>query len=68
LVLAAAFTTMVSAQGGNPTYKPKRINKMIELLEAGQAVYDVGVDAPATKRVTKEGHLQKDRCPTDGEH
>lgn len=39
-----AFASLLSAQGGDPSYKPKRINKMIELLEAGQPVYDVSVD------------------------
>ena len=43
-VFGIALTTLVSAQGGDPSYKPKRINKMIELLEAGQPVYDVSVD------------------------
>ena len=43
-LLAAALTTIVSAQGGDAGYKPKRLNKMIELLEAGQPVYDVSVD------------------------
>ena len=39
-----AFSTLVSGQGGDPHYgKPKHLNKMIELLEAGQPVYDVGV-------------------------
>ena len=37
-------STLVSGQGGDPGYgKPKRLNKMIELLAAGQPVYDVGV-------------------------
>jgi len=39
-----ALSSMPSAQGGDPGYKPKRINKMIELLEAGQPVYDLSVD------------------------
>src|SRR5436309_4238569 len=35
---------LVSGQGGDPHYgKPKRLNKMIELLAAGQPVYDAGV-------------------------
>ena len=39
-----AFSTLVSGQGGDMNYgKPKRLNKMIELLAAGQPVYDVGV-------------------------
>ena len=43
-VLGIALTSLLSAQGGNAAYKPKRLNKMIELLEAGQPVYDVSVD------------------------
>ena len=44
-VMVAAVATVLSAQqgGGDPTYKKKRINKMIELLEAGQPVYDLSV-------------------------
>ena len=30
------------AQGGDPNYKPKRLNKAIELLEAGQPIYNAG--------------------------
>ena len=45
LVLAlAALTLPVNGQGGDPSYKPKRLNKMIELLEAGQPVYDISVE------------------------
>jgi 4-hydroxy-2-oxoheptanedioate aldolase len=44
LVLGIALTSFLSAQGGNATYKPKRLNKMIELLEAGEPVYDVSVE------------------------
>jgi hypothetical protein len=43
LLVAIALTSLPSAQGGNPSYKPKRINKMIELLDAGQPVYDVSI-------------------------
>ncbi len=44
VLLVSAFATVsLFAQGGSPAYKPKRINKMIELLEAGQPVYDVSV-------------------------
>jgi 4-hydroxy-2-oxoheptanedioate aldolase len=43
VVLGLALTSLISAQGGDPGYKPKRLNKMIELLEAGQPVYDVSV-------------------------
>ena len=44
LVLAIALTSFLSAQGGTATYKPKRLNKMIELLEAGEPVYNVSVE------------------------
>ena len=43
LALAMIFASSLWAQGGDPNYKPKRINKMIELLEAGQPVYDISV-------------------------
>ena len=43
LVLAMVFASSLWAQGGDPNDKPKRINKMIELLEAGQPVYDISV-------------------------
>jgi 4-hydroxy-2-oxoheptanedioate aldolase len=43
-LVGLGFTTLVWGQGGDPNYgKPKRLNKMIELLAAGQPVYDVGV-------------------------
>ena len=42
-LIGVLFVSMLEAQGGNPAYRPKRINKMIELLEAGQPVYDVSV-------------------------
>jgi 4-hydroxy-2-oxoheptanedioate aldolase len=43
-VLGVLVASPATAQGGDPSYKPKRINKMIELLEAGQPVYDVSVE------------------------
>jgi hypothetical protein len=43
-VVGFVWSTQVSGQGGNPQYgKPKRLNKMIELLAAGQPVYDSNV-------------------------
>jgi 4-hydroxy-2-oxoheptanedioate aldolase len=42
-VAGIALTSLLAAQGGDPSYKPKRLNKMIELLEAGQPVYDISV-------------------------
>jgi 4-hydroxy-2-oxoheptanedioate aldolase len=43
-LVGIAFTSILWAQGGDAAYKPKRFNKMIELLEAGQPVYDVSVE------------------------
>jgi hypothetical protein len=45
LIVSAFATASLVAQGGKPAHKPKRINKMIEVLEAGQPVYDVTSDA-----------------------
>ena len=50
LLVGIALTTLLSAQGGNASYKPKRINKMIELLEAGQPVYDISVEGVGTRK------------------
>ena len=48
--LAIALGTLLSAQGGDPNYgKPKRLNKMIELL-AADAVYDVVVTGGGMKK------------------
>jgi hypothetical protein len=41
-LLGIALTSFLSAQGGSPTYKAKRINKAIELLEAKQPVWFTG--------------------------
>ena len=49
-LLAFAFAGSLLAQGGDPNYKPRRINKAIELLEDGQPIYYTGTgatDAPA---------------------
>ena len=56
-LVGVGLTTLLSAQGGNASYKPKRINKMIELLEAGQPVYDIsveGVGYEEGKKLAKE--------------
>ena len=42
-LVAVGFASIVAGQGGDASYKPKRINKMIELLDAGQPVYDISV-------------------------
>ena len=41
-LLALAFISTLWAQGGDPNYKPKRINKAIELLADGQPIYNAG--------------------------
>src|SRR5262245_60072920 len=56
-LLVAVFTLAVSGQGGDAGYKPKRLNKMIELLEAGQTIYDIsveGVGYEEGKKLSKE--------------
>jgi 4-hydroxy-2-oxoheptanedioate aldolase len=58
LLAVAAFTLPVKGQGGDPNYKPKRLNKMIELLEAGQTVYDISVEGVGYDEGKK---LAKDR-------
>jgi hypothetical protein len=60
-----AFSTLLSGQGGDPQYgKPKRLNKMIELLEAGQPVYDVGVTGGGYEEVRTRMSWVGDRpCP-----
>lgn len=55
--LLAAFTLTIQGQGGDPNYKPKRLNKMIELLETGQTIYDIsvqGVGYDDGKKLAKE--------------
>jgi hypothetical protein len=55
--LLLGFTLVIAGQGGEATYKPKRLNKMIELLESGQTVYDIsvqGVGYDDGKKLAKE--------------
>ena len=43
LLLALVFGLVVTlAQNGNPAYKPKRINRAVELLAEGQPIYYTG--------------------------
>jgi 4-hydroxy-2-oxoheptanedioate aldolase len=58
VLILAAFTLPVKGQGGDPNYKPKRLNKMIELLEAGQPIYDISVEGVGYEEGTK---LSQDR-------
>jgi 4-hydroxy-2-oxoheptanedioate aldolase len=72
LVLAlcgAALTAFLSAQGGDPNYgKPKRLNKMIELLAAGQPVYDVGVSYGGYEEGKKLAQTTNDVITYEMEH
>ena len=43
LMLIIAFGAMIAiAQNGNPAYKPKRVNRAVELLADGQPIYYTG--------------------------
>src|SRR4030095_3790688 len=72
LVLAfvgVAFTTLPSGQGGDPAYgKPKRLNKMIELLAAGQPVYDVGATGGGYEEGKKLAQTTNDLIQYEMEH
>src|SRR6266849_6271483 len=41
-LLGMAFISTAWSQGGDPNYKPKRLNKAIELLADGQPIYNAG--------------------------
>ena len=52
--LGFGFGVVLMGQGGNANYgKPKRINKMIELLAAGQPVYNATAQGGMTRNVGK---------------
>jgi hypothetical protein len=64
-----AFTTLVWGQGGDPRYgKPKRLNKMIELLAAGQPVYDVGVTGGGYEEGKQLAQITNDLIQYEMEH
>src|SRR5438093_11115826 len=68
-VAGFAFSALVSGQGGDPHYgKPKRLNKMIELLEAGQPVYDVGVTGGGYEEGKKLAQTTTDLIQYEMEH
>src|SRR6266576_1894510 len=68
-VLGISLTTLISAQGGDPNYgKPKRLNKMIELLAAGQPVYDVGVTGAGYEEGKKLAQTTNDLIQYEMEH
>jgi 4-hydroxy-2-oxoheptanedioate aldolase len=68
LVLAMVFASSLCAQGGDPNYKPKRINKMIELLEAGQPVYDISVEGAGYDEGKKLAQAHYDLIQYQMEH
>src|SRR6266576_1719856 len=41
-LLGATLVGTAWAQGGDPNYKPKRLNKAIELMADGQPIYNAG--------------------------
>jgi 4-hydroxy-2-oxoheptanedioate aldolase len=63
-----AFVSTLQAQGGDPQYKPKRINKMIELLEAGQPVYDLSVVGAGFEEGRKLARTHNDFIQYQMEH
>ena len=68
-LLGIVFASLAWAQsGGKADYKPKRINKMIELLEAGQPVYDVSVDSAGFEEGKKLAQTHNDLIQYQMEH
>lgn len=67
-VLAMVCACSLAAQGGDPNYKPKRINKMIELLEAGQPVYDISVSGAGYDEGKKLAQAHYDLIQYQMEH
>ncbi|MDA2939149.1 hypothetical protein MYX75_12920 [Acidobacteria bacterium AH-259-A15] len=67
--LGMAFISTVWAQnGGDPNYKPKRINKAIELLEDGQPIYDVSVQGAGYEEGLKLAQTYNDFIQYQMEH
>lgn len=62
------LSSLLSAQGGDPAYKPKHLNKMIELLEAGQPVYDVSVEGLGYEEGKKLAQTHVDLIQYQMEH
>ena len=67
-LIGVVCTAVLSAQGGDPAYKPKRINKMIELLEAGQPVYDLSVESAGYEEGKKLAKTHVDMIQYAMEH
>ena len=67
-VCSIALTSFLQAQGGDASYKPKRFNKMIELFEAGQPVYDVGGTGGGYEEGKKLAQTTNDMIMYEMEH
>lgn len=67
-IAGIALSSILWAQGGDPNYKPKRINKMIELLEAGQPVYDLSVEGDGYDEGKKLAQTHNDLIQYQMEH
>lgn len=67
-VMAVMCASVLLAQGGATTYKPKRINKMIELLEAGQTVYDLSIADAGYEEGKKLAQTNNDLIQYQMEH
>ena len=68
-LLGIIFASLSWAQGsGSANYKPKRINKMIELLEAGQPVYDLSVAGAGYEEGKKLAQTHNDLIQYQMEH
>lgn len=68
LIVSAIAAVSLSAQGGSPNYQPKRINKMIELLKAGQPVYDLSVSDAGYEEGKKLAQTHVDLIQYQMEH
>jgi 4-hydroxy-2-oxoheptanedioate aldolase len=68
VALLVALALPLDGQGGDPSYKPKRINKMIELLEAGQPVYDLSVSGAGYEEGKKLARERYDLIQYQMEH
>ena len=64
----ALVSTMWLQSGGDPNYKPKRINKMIELLADGQPVYSTRVEGAGFEEGKKLAQTHSDLIQYQMEH
>ena len=68
LVGIVLISTLGAQDGSDPNYRPKRINKMIELLEAGQPVYDVSVTGAGFEEGVELAQTHNDLIQYQMEH